>query len=56
MTFSPPLEFDVTATVIVFELVCVEEEVVVRSVRSNFGMVVLGFVEDVLDAAVVEVA
>ena len=45
-----------TATVIVFvERICVEEEVV-GVVSSDFGMVVLGFVAVVLDAAGAEVA
>ena len=57
LRFSPPVGFDMTATVIVFaEWVCVEEEVVVVVVRSDFGMVVLGLVEDVLDGAGAEVA
>ena len=55
LRLSPPVGFDMTATVIVFvDRVCVEEEVVV--VRSDFGMVVLGVGEDVLDGVVTEVA
>ena len=56
LRFSPPVGFEMTATIIVFvERVCVEEEVVVV-MRSDFGMVVLGWVEDVLDGAGAEVA
>ena len=55
LRFSPPVGFDMTATVIVLvEWVCVEEAVVV--VRWDSAMVLLGFWEDVLDRAGAEVA
>ena len=49
LRFSPPVGFDMIATVIVFVDVVVFE-------KWDFEMLVLGFVEDVLDGAVAEVA
>ena len=54
LRFSPPIGFDVIVTVIVFvELVRGEG---IGVVRSELGIVVLGFVEDALDMAGAAVA
>ena len=54
LRFSPPVGFDVIVTVIIFVELARGEEV--GGVRSDFGVVMLGFVEDALDMAGAAVA